>query len=179
MPSRAPRRPAHPLEPLRRVLRVGTIAVVLALPLAGLAGWAADGAAGAAGALLGVLIPAVFFAITVVTALITLRLSPGALGAVVLASWVAKLILLIVALTLIDQWSGWSRPVFGVSFLVAVAGWLGLEAWMVLRTRQPYVTPAPSGTTATQASDSRPSPGVAPGSETGVGKVQASHDRHS
>jgi len=161
------------------VLRTGVVAVVVVLPLAGVVGWLVDGAAGLAGALLGVLIPAVFFAITVVTALITLRLSPGALGAVVLASWVAKLVLLIVALTLLDQWSGWSRPVFAVTFLVAVAGWLGLEAWMVLRTRQPYVTPVPSGSTATSPSTPTPRRGATHEPGPGVGKVQASHDRHT
>jgi hypothetical protein len=73
----------------------------------------------------------------------------------------------VVALVLLDQSEAWSRPVFGVVFLLAVAGWLGLEAWLVLRTRQPYVSP--SG-----ASHRPGSPSAQPG---GVGRVRASHDR--
>ena len=127
---------------------------------------------------MGVLIPAAFFGLTVVTALVTLKLSPGALGAAVLASWVAKLILLIVALSLLNQWDGWSRPVFGVTFMIAVAGWLGLEAWMVVTTRQPYVQPVPSVpvTQATEGGD--PLDGGASLRSSDVGSVRASHDRH-
>lgn len=152
--------------------------MAVAVPLAAAVGWLVDSSAGLVGALMGVLIPAVFFGLTVVTALVTLRLSPGALGAAVLASWVAKLILLIVALSLLNQWEGWSRPVFGVTFMIAVAGWLGLEAWMVVTTRQPYVQPVPSVpvTERPEADDS--ADGGASLRRTDVGSVRASHDRH-
>lgn len=131
----------HPLEPLRRVLRAGLVGVAVLAPVAAGIGWLVDGPAGLIGALIGVLVPAAFFALTVVTALVTLHLSPGALGAVVLGSWVVKLLLFILALSLLNMWDGWSRPVFGVTFMVAVIGWLALEAWMVVSTKQPYVQP--------------------------------------
>jgi len=126
--------------------------VAVAVPLAALVGWLVDGSAGLAGALIGVLVPAAFFGLTAVTALVTLRLSPGALGAVVLGSWVVKLAMLVVVFVLLDQWDGWSRTVFAVTFLIGVLASLGLEAYMVLRTQQPYVAPAAS--TSTSASDS-------------------------
>jgi hypothetical protein len=125
------------------VLVLGGLAFALAAPVAALVGWLVDGRAGLLGALLGLAVPAVFFGITAAVALLTVHLSPGTTGAVVLASWLAKLIVLVVVLVLLDQSSAWSRPVFGVVFLLAVAGWLALEAWVVLRTRQPYVTPHP------------------------------------
>lgn len=131
----------HPLEPLRRVLRAGLVGVAVLAPVAAGIGWLVDGPAGLVGALIGVLVPAAFFALTVVTALVTLHLSPGTLGAVVLGSWVVKLLLFILALSLLNMWDGWSRPVFGVTFMVAVIGWLALEAWMVVSTKQPYVQP--------------------------------------
>lgn len=158
---------SHPMPALQRVLRVGALGLVVGLPIAAAAGWLVDGTAGLLGAVLGVAIPALFFGATVVLALVTIRLSPAALGMVVLVSWLVKLILLVVALVLLDQSEAWSRPVFGVVFLLAVAGWLGLEAWLVLRTRQPYVSP--SG-----ASHRPGSPSAQPG---GVGRVRASHDR--
>ena len=157
----------HPMPALRRVLRVGALGVAIGLPVAAVAGWLVDGTAGLLGAVLGVAIPALFFGATVVLALVTIRLSPAALGLVVLVSWLVKLVLLVVALVLLDQSQAWSRPVFGVVFLLAVAGWLGLEAWLVLRTRQPYVSPS-------DASHRSGSPSAQPG---GVGSVRASHDR--
>lgn len=131
----------HPLEPLRRVLRVGSVALLVAVPLALTAGWLVDGRAGLLGAALGLALPVTFFAVTLVTALMTVRLSPGLMGAVVLGSWAVKIILLIVALALMDQSQAWSRPVFAVVFGLTVPAWLALEAWTVVRTRQQYTSP--------------------------------------
>lgn len=129
---------------MRRVLRTGLLAVVVALPVALGVGWLVDGTSGLVGALLGVLLPVTFFAMTVATAVVTGRQSPGAMGATVLVSWVVKLVLLVVALALLDQADGWSRPVFAGAFALAVPAWLGMEAWLVVRTRQPYTGPVPS-----------------------------------
>jgi hypothetical protein len=129
-------------EPLQRVLRLGLLGFAAAVPVVAAVGWWVDGTAGLLGALLGLVLPAAFFGVTAAVGLGTRHLSPGAMGAVVLASWLAKLVLLIVVLVIADQSSAWSRPVFAVVFLTATAAWLGLEAWLVLRTRQPYVVPA-------------------------------------
>jgi hypothetical protein len=116
---------------------------VVLLVVAAVAGWLVDGRAGVVGAVLGVGIPLVFFGVTVLTALLTARWSPGAMGAVVLGSWVVKMAALIAVLAWIDGWDGWSRPVFFVSFAITVPAWLGMEAWVVVKTRQPYTAPAP------------------------------------
>lgn len=134
--------PAHPLEPMRRVLRVAVVGAVVLATVAALVGWAIDGQAGLLGALLGVGLPVAFFGVTVVTALVTLRLSPSAMGAVVLVSWMVKVVALIGVLALMDTSDAWSRPVFAVAFGVTVPAWLGLEAWMVIKTRQPYTAPS-------------------------------------
>jgi hypothetical protein len=132
----------EPPEPLQRVLRVGLLGFAAAAPVVALLGWWADGTAGLLGALLGLVLPAAFFGVTAAVGLGTRHLSPAAMGAVVLASWLAKLVLLIVVLVVADRSQAWSRPVFGVVFLTATAAWLGLEAWMVLKARQPYVVPS-------------------------------------
>jgi hypothetical protein len=116
---------------------------VVLLVVAALVGWLVDGRAGVVGAALGVGIPLVFFGVTVLTALLTVRLTPAAMGAVVLGSWVVKMAALIGALVLIDGWDGWSRPVFFVCFAISVPAWLALEVWVVVKTRQPYTAPAP------------------------------------
>lgn len=151
----------HPLEPMRRVLRAAAVGAAVAVPLAGLVGWLAAGVPGLVGALAGVLIPVVFFGLTVLTAVLTARLSPTAMGTVVMVSWLVKMVGLIVVLALLDSAQGWSRPAFFVAFALAVPAWLGLEAWMVIKTRQTYTTPP-----ARHSSDS----------VDGVGSVRGSHD---
>lgn len=123
--------------------RLGGLGGVVLLAIAIAVGWLVDARSGIVGAALGVGIPLVFFGVTVLTALLTARLTPGAMGAVVLGSWVVKMAALIGVLALIDGWDGWSRPVFFVCFAVSVPAWLGLEAWVVVKTRQPYTAPAP------------------------------------
>jgi ATP synthase protein I len=148
---------------MRRVLRTALVGAAVLVPAAALLGWWADGTAGLLGALAGVLLPLVFFGITVVTAVTTTRLSPGAMGAVVMVSWLVKIIGLVVALALLDRSDEWSRPAFFVAFAVAVPAWLALEAWTVISTRQAYTAPV--------AGDSS-------GTVTGVGRVRDSHDGH-
>jgi chromate transport protein ChrA len=122
------------------VLRVAAVALLVAVPLALTAGWLVDGLAGLLGAALGLALPVSFFALTLVTALMTARLSPGVMGAVVLGSWAVKIILLLVALALMDQSQAWSRPVFAVAFGLTVPAWLAFEAVTVVRTRQQYTS---------------------------------------
>lgn len=156
------------------MLRVALIALSVALPLALGVGWLVDGAAGLAGALLGLAIPVVFFGLTVLTAVLTARLSPGALGAVVLGSWVVKMVLLVVVLAVLDQAEGWSRPVFAVAFGLTVPAWLGLEAWIVVRTRQTYTAPVPGAPPVTRPT--HPDAGEPVGGDSDVGRVRTSHD---
>lgn len=134
--------PAPTAEPLSRVLRLGLLGFAVAAPVVALVGWLVDGLAGVLGALLGLAVPAAFFGVTALVDRLTRHLPPSTTGAVVLVSWLAKLLVLVGVLVLVDRSSAWSRPVFGVVFLLATAAWLGLEAWLVLRARQPYVVPS-------------------------------------
>jgi hypothetical protein len=124
---------------MRAVLRAGSLAFGLAVPLAALVGWIVDGAAGGWGAFLGMTIPFAFFTGTVIVALLTVRLSVGLFGAVVLGSWVLKLIILLVVLFFLRDADFFNRPIFFVSFLIGTAGYLVLEALVVVKTRVPYL----------------------------------------
>lgn len=131
--------PTGLLVPMRAVVRAATRSLLVLLPVAVVAGWLVDGSAGALGALLGLALPTFFLGTTVAVALLTARMSPQAMGAAVVFSWLAKMIVLIVAMTLLAQWDAWSRPVFTVTFLVGVVGWLVAEAYVVTRSRVTYV----------------------------------------
>ena len=123
------------------VLRWGSLGALVALLLAGGIGWLVDGAAGLWGGLLGIAIPVSFFSITVIVALLTLRVRPEVFGAAILGSWVLKLIVLIIVLALLSGADFYTRTVFFIAFVVGTVGYLLMEAVIVLRTRVPYVEP--------------------------------------
>lgn len=133
----------HPLPGVRRpmvaVLTIGSVVFLLAMPVAAAIGYAIAGSAGAWGAFLGIAIPVVFFTMTVLVAVFTVRVSPNIFGAVVLGSWIVKLIALIVALYFLRDADFYDRPIFFFAFLIGTAAYLILEALIVVRTRVPYV----------------------------------------
>lgn len=126
-------------RPMRAVLLWGSVASVIALPLAAMIGYAVDAVPGAWGGFLGVLIPVAFFSGTVIVALLTLRVPQQVFGAVVLGSWLVKIVLLLVALFFLRDATFFNRPVFFFAFLIGTAGYLILEAMIVVKTRVPYV----------------------------------------
>ena len=91
------------------------------------------------GGLMGFGISLVFFTITAVVAVATARLQPQWLGLAVMASWLIKIIALIAILVVIDELDFYSRGVFFGTLLITTFGYLGMEAWIVARTRVLYV----------------------------------------
>jgi hypothetical protein len=129
------------LLPMRGTLRVCGLLFAVALPIAALVGWLVAGSEGLWGAVIGLAVPAVFFGITVVTALVTAQASPGAFGAIVLGAWLLKIIAMGAVLIVLQGQDFWSRGAFSLAFAVGVVGWLAAEAAVVVRTRTPYVEP--------------------------------------
>jgi hypothetical protein len=125
--------------PMRTTLRVAGIALVIGLPTAGVVGAALDGTAGFWGAVLGLGIPAAFFGITVLTALLTAGSPSTTMVLVVGGAWVLKIAALFLILAVLADATFWSRTAFFVAFLVGVVGWLVAEVSVVARTRIPYV----------------------------------------
>ncbi len=140
-------RPAGPtalVAPMRRVLRTGGIAAAVALPVSGLAGWLLAGPEGAWGALIGMGMAVAFFGITVTLSLATARMAPTQLGVAVLASWLAKMVVLLALLVVLRGMDFYSRPALLISLLIGTIGCLLLEARIVATTKVPYVEPGTS-----------------------------------
>lgn len=131
-------------KPMTAVLRWGTAGSIVAMVLAGGIGWLVDGTEGFWGGVLGIVIPVSFFSITVIVALVTLRVNPQVFGAAILGSWVVKLALLIVVLALLSGADFYSRTVFFIAFVVGTIGYLLTEAIIVIKTRVPYLEPRES-----------------------------------
>lgn len=126
------------------VLRWGSLGSVVALVAASIAGYLVAGTPGMWGAALGIAIPVAFYSITVIVAVITVRVRPEIFGAAILGSWVLKIAVLIGVLAALQDADFYSRGAFFVAFVVGTVGYLVAEAVIVVRTRVPYLEPSGS-----------------------------------
>lgn len=125
--------------PMKRILRIGALAFLLVPIVAAVlflmgqesAGWAV---------ILGGGIPWVFFGVTAITALKTAGISAEKLGAIVLGSWLLKIIALLAVLAWMRGQDFYSRPIFFATLLIATAGLLITEAQITLKAKVPYVS---------------------------------------
>ena len=130
---------------LRTTLRWSAIVTAFLAVLAGIVGFLAAGTTGLWSALAGVLIAAVFLAITGLSILIANRwfgddLYVPIFFGIVLGGWILKFIIFIVAL-LILRGQPWIEPtVFFVSVVVSVLASLAVDVVVMLRTRVPHVS---------------------------------------
>ena len=103
------------------------------------------GLPGVWGALLGAAVGGGFVLFTAVVVLATANSEPTTLAAVLLGSWLLKLVLAIVVMVVLRGMDFYSHGTFVAVIAAAVIGLLALETKAVLGTRVPYVEPLPSG----------------------------------
>ncbi|WP_137846302.1 hypothetical protein [Microbacterium sp. 2FI] len=144
-PTPAPSAPISSTPILRTVL-VWSAAVTGALAIIGaIVGYLVAGAEGMWSALLGVLIAAIFLAITGASILIANRwygdpLYVQLFFAIVLGGWILKFVVFIVALLLLRDQPWISPTVFFVSIVVSVLASLVVDVVVMLRMRVPHVS---------------------------------------
>ncbi len=132
--------PQSLVRPMQSVLWWGLGAGAVALrPGDGLIGYLVAGLPGAVGWTARGGHRVAFFTVTVVLALVTARFNPTLLGIVVMVSWLVKMGLLVVILVFLRSADFYSRPVFFISLLVSTFGYLGMEAWIVSKTKVLYL----------------------------------------
>jgi drug/metabolite transporter (DMT)-like permease len=103
------------------------------------------GQRGVWGALVGIGLALVFSGTTVVSMLRTAHASVQTMAAVVMGAWLAKVLVVIVVLAIIQDRTFYDRTVLAVVLLVGVVGSALLDYRAVSRGRIPYVEPASSG----------------------------------
>lgn len=123
------------------VLRWGSLGSLIAMVVAVVIGFLIAGMPGLWGALLGIAIPVAFFSITVIVALVTVRVRPEVFGAAILGSWLIKIVVLIAVLAVLSRADFYDRGIFFAAFVVGTVGYLVTEAIIVVRTRVPYIEP--------------------------------------
>lgn len=127
--------------PMTAVLRWGSLGSLIAMVVAVVVGFLIAGMPGLWGALLGIAIPVAFFSITVIVALVTVRVRPEVFGAAILGSWLIKIVVLIAVLAVLSRADFYDRGIFFAAFVVGTVGYLVTEAIIVVRTRVPYIEP--------------------------------------
>ncbi|MFI2704120.1 hypothetical protein [Cellulosimicrobium composti] len=132
-------------EAVRAVFRTALRDVLVllgALTVLGVAvGALVAGLPGVWGALLGVGVALLFSATTVWAMLRTVDATPTTTAAVVMGSWLAKMVVLIVILVVLRGMDFYDRWVFAGVLLVGVIGSAVLDYRAVTRGRVPYVEP--------------------------------------
>ncbi|WP_328799011.1 hypothetical protein [Puerhibacterium puerhi] len=132
-------------EPERRVLRRAlrdTLLLLLVLAVVGVVvGALVSGAAGVWGALVGVALAAFFCGVTIWSMGRTVGASPATTGAVVMGSWIAKIVVLVVVLAVLRGQDFYDRWVLIAVLAVGAIGSALLDYRAVQRGRVPYVQP--------------------------------------
>ena len=123
---------------MKRVLKFGALLVLAILVLGSLIGYFVAGIAGILAALAGSLAALAFTGLTALSVLVGSKLSlPGFLGAV-LGGWLLKMVLFLIAFTVLNK-AEWltreARPIVFFTIVVAVIGGLILDTRIVSKAR--------------------------------------------
>ncbi|MFI7451771.1 hypothetical protein ACIBQX_30040 [Nonomuraea sp. NPDC049714] len=114
-------------------LAVGVVAVVVAL--------LAAGGRGALGAVIGTLLVAVFFSISVVAVSYAARVSPQMMAIAAMVSYLVKVIVIMVMLVTFGDTTLWNPQVFAWSVVVCTIVWTAFEVRAFIKTKMLYVDP--------------------------------------
>lgn len=144
-PTAAPAAQDPTAAVFRRALR-DTAALLAALTVLGVGiGALVAGLPGVWGALIGVGLALVFSGTTVLAMLRTLRSSPNTMAAVVMGTWLAKVLVVVVVLALLRDHDFYSRGVLAAVLALGVVGSAVLDFRAVSTGRVPYVEPGAPG----------------------------------
>lgn len=120
------------------------LVLVVALAAVGIVvGYLVAGTPGVWGATLGVAMTVVFSGTTVVSMLKTAGASATTTAAVVMGSWLAKMLVLILALALLRQFDFYDKWLLGGVLMVGVIGAALIDYRAVAHGRVPNVVPGP------------------------------------
>lgn len=128
---------------LRKALALGTVALVVLMMLSAGLWTALDGTPGLWGALLGAAIGGVFVLLTAVVVVATARTSPTVTGAILLGTWLLKLIVAIGLVAALKPLDFYSKRAFALTIVVAMVVVLVTETVAIIRHPAPSVEPVP------------------------------------
>ena len=126
---------------LRTAVKLGGLALVALTVISVIAWTLADGVPGLWGAVMGAAIGGAFVLTTAVVVIATANTAPQTTAAILLGTWLLKLVVAIGIVAVIERFDFYSRPAFAVTIIAALIVVLAAETWGILKTRTPYVEP--------------------------------------
>lgn len=126
---------------LRRAVVLGGAALAALTVVSAVVWGVVDGTQGLWGALLGAAIGGAFVLTTAVAVIATARSAPQTTAAVLLGTWLLKLVVAIGVVAALRPLEFYSKPAFAVTIIAALIVVLAGETWAVIKTRAPYVEP--------------------------------------
>lgn len=143
--------PQHPLPslpdptaPMRAAVRYGVLGLLVLAVTASIVAVLVAGTPGLWGALIGAAVGGGFILFTALGVLLTAKLPAMTAGAVLLGTWLLKLILVIVVMGSIDSLDFYNRNALVLTIVMALVIVLGAETYGVLSQRALYIDPEPS-----------------------------------
>lgn len=140
-PDTTPERSEYddPRRPLLRAVRFGSIALAI-ITVISLAVWGGmRDLPGIWGVLIGAAIGGGFVLMTAASVLFTSSTNPATTGAVVLGSWLLKIVVLIIILAIIRDMEFYDRMALLVTLILALIVVLATEVWGVITAKVTYV----------------------------------------
>ena len=127
--------------PLRAAVRYGTAGLIALAVVGSIVATLVAGLPGLWGALIGVAVGGGFVLCTALAVLFTEKLPPTTSGAVLLGSWLLKMILAVLVLGTLKGMDFYSKGALVIVMVLALVIVLGAETYGLLKTRVPYVVP--------------------------------------
>ncbi|MDG3012838.1 hypothetical protein G4X40_22110 [Rhodococcus sp. D2-41] len=131
------------LAPLRAAVRYGLVGLIALTVISAIIATSLAGLPGLWGTLIGAAVGGGFILCTVVVVLSTAHSNPGTAGAVLLGSWLAKIIVAIVVMVAIKGMTFYDKYALVGTIIAAIVVLLSAETYAILKLRVPYVDPMP------------------------------------
>ncbi len=129
-----------PRRPLVRALRFGSVALVIITVLSLIAWGAWRDLPGIWGVVIGAAIGGGMVLLTALSVLLTANSNPSTTGAVVLGSWLLKIVILVLVLALIRDLTFYNEAALMVTTVLALIVVLTTEVWGVITARVTYTS---------------------------------------
>lgn len=130
---------SDPRWPLLKAARLGGIAILCLAVLSLLAWGGQSGMRGVWGALIGSIIGGAFVLLTIVSVLITSRTNPQTTMAVVMGTWLLKIVVVLLVLVVLKNMYFFDHLALAVTAIAALIVGLVSETWGVLTARVTYI----------------------------------------
>lgn len=126
---------------LRKAVLLGAVGLAALTVVSVLVWGLVDGLPGVWGALLGAAIGGAFVLTTAVVVIATARTAPTTTAAVLLGTWLLKLVIVIGVVAALRPHDFYAPTAFAVTIIAAMVVVLAAETWAILKNRAPYVEP--------------------------------------